>query len=230
MERLILPNSALSIASILPSLLSADSMRLGEEVSTLIAAGIQSIHLDVMDNHYVPNLTYGPEVARGLRQHFPELRIDVHLMTSSVDELIIQFATAGANRIAIHPDSSKHLDRSLQLIRDHGCQVGLALNPSTPINGIEWCVHRLDYLLIMTVNPGFGGQQLIHPVLAKIHQLHSMYPHLLLCVDGGIHHENIALVAEQGAREFVVGSALFKQSNYAQALRELCSALSDVSV
>jgi len=218
MEHLILPKS-FALHSILPSLLSADSMRLGEEVASLIAAGIKTIHLDVMDNHYVPNLTYGPEIARGLRRHFPDLIIDVHLMTASVDELIIQFAQAGANRIAIHPDSSLHLDRSLQLIREQGCLAGLALNPSCAPQQIEWCQHRLDYILIMTVNPGFGGQKIISEVLEKIAQIHLAYPELLLCVDGGINSENIAQIAQLGAEEFIVGQALFKQADYTETLK-----------
>jgi ribulose-phosphate 3-epimerase len=222
MEHLILLNTLhLSIDAILPSLLSADSMYLGDQVQALMAAGITKIHLDVMDNQYVPNLTYGPEIARGLRRHFPDIVIDVHLMTAAVDELIMQFAQAGADRIAIHPDSSRHLDRSLQLIRDQGCLAGLALNPSVSPESITWCIHRLDYVLIMTVNPGFGGQQLITPVLPKIQQLQQTYPELLLCIDGGITEDNIASIASLGAREFVMGSALFKHANYAHTLHQL---------
>ncbi len=220
----------LSLQSILPSLLSADSMRLGEEVGALMTAGINKIHLDVMDNHFVPNLTYGPEIARGLHQHFPELLIDVHLMTSSVDALIRQFAAAGARRIAIHPESSAHLDRSLQLIRDQGCLAGLALNPSTSPEVIAWTMHRLDFVLIMTVNPGFGGQLLIPEVLPKIQQIHHTYPQLLLSVDGGIQIENIAQIARLGAHEFVVGSALFKQPDYANTLHAFQAALGSIAL
>ena len=225
-----MPKPMRAVPAILPSLLSADSMRLGEEVAALMAAGITSVHLDVMDNHYVPNLTYGPEIARGLRQHFPSLLIDVHLMTSSVDELIVQFAQAGAARIAIHADSSRHLDRSLQLIRDEGCLAGLALNPSTPPEQVAWCVHRLDFVLIMTVNPGFAGQQLITPVLAKISQLHASYPQLRLCVDGGINLANITEIAHRGATEFVLGSALFSHPNYAMLLQQLQTTLDGVNL
>ncbi len=223
-----MPKQTLAIDAILPSLLSANSLCLGAEVTALMAAGVQQIHLDVMDNHYVPNLTFGPNLARALRQHFPNLLIDVHLMTTTVNDLIRQFAEAGANRIAIHPESSIHLDRSLQLIREVGCLAGLVLNPTTSTDVIDWCQHRLDFVLVMTVNPGFGGQRLIPEVMPKIQRLQQAYPQLLIVVDGGVDSNNIAQLAWLGAREFVVGSALFKHTDYQSTLLELQTTLSSV--
>lgn len=203
---------------ILPSLLSADMTRLGDEVASVMQAGADMIHFDVMDNHYVPNLTFGPAFCEALIKRFPNLPIDVHLMVTPVDSLIESFARAGAKRISIHPDASQHVDRSLQLINNLGCQAGLALNPSTPIDGLQWCMHRLDFVLIMTVNPGFGGQQLIPEIINKITEIHTLYPNLTLCVDGGINTENIAQLAKAGASEFVTGSTLFHSANYQDTL------------
>ena len=222
MEPLILPNSQTEHCySIFPSLLSADTLRLGEEVTALINTGVEMIHLDIMDNHYVPNLTFGPDLARRLHQQFPTLGIDVHLMTTPVDALIEQFATSGATRISIHPEATSHLDRSLQLIRAHGCQVGLVLNPATLIETLRWCHHRLDFILLMTVNPGFGGQTLIKELIPKITCVHKMFPSLPLCVDGGVNQKNIAALAHAGATQFIVGAALFKEKNYQHTLATL---------
>lgn len=216
MEHLILVKSV--SYQILPSLLSANLMQLGQEVDAVLQAGADMIHVDVMDNHYVPNLTFGPLVCQALRQQYAELIIDVHLMTTPVDCLIQQFAKAGADRISIHPDATIHLDRSLQLIQDLGCKAGLVLNPATPLDCITWCIHRLDFVLVMTVNPGFGGQALIPEVVTKISQLHQLYPELPICVDGGITTQNIAQLAQAGATEFVAGSAIFNSANYAETI------------
>jgi ribulose-phosphate 3-epimerase len=206
---------------ILPSLLSADLTRLGDEVEAVLAAGAESIHLDVMDNHYVPNLTFGPAFCSAFRKRFKELPIDVHLMVTPVDALIESFAKAGASRISIHPEATLHVDRSLQLIQSLGCEAGLALNPTTSIDTLHWCMHRLSFALIMTVNPGFGGQSLIPGLTEKIAHIHRLYPDLSLCVDGGISPSNIASLAKAGASQFVVGSALFHSSNYKQCITDL---------
>jgi ribulose-phosphate 3-epimerase len=202
------------VYKIAPSLLSADMAFLGDEVKKVMQAGADMVHFDVMDNHYVPNLTFGPAVCRSLIKHFPDLIVDVHLMVMPVDNLIEAFADAGAKRIAIHPDATIHLDRSLQLIKSHHCQAGLVLNPATSIDCVRWCHHRLDYLLIMTVNPGFGGQQLIPEMLSKIRELREKYPTLPICVDGGVNAKNIAELAKAGADQFVAGSAIFKSGDY----------------
>ncbi len=199
---------------ILPSLLAADLTQLKQEVEAVLDAGADMIHLDVMDNHYVPNLTFGPLVCQALRQQIPTLRVDVHLMATPVDALIQQFADSGAERISIHPDATIHLDRSLQLIQDLGCKAGLVLNPSTPADLIQWCIHRLDFVLIMTVNPGFGGQKLIPEVIPKITQIHQQYPHLAICIDGGVTTNNVKMLAHAGATEFVAGSAIFHRADY----------------
>lgn len=199
---------------IAPSLLSADMTRLGEEVSAVMQAGADMIHFDVMDNHYVPNLTIGPFICQSLAKKFPEIVIDVHLMANPVDELIIQFAKAGAKRISIHPDASIHLDRSLQLIQQQGCEAGLVLNPATSLDCLRWCLHRLDFVLVMTVNPGFGGQSLIPKIIDKIALIKQQYPDLPICIDGGVTIDNIAELAHAGATQFVAGSAIFSSDNY----------------
>lgn len=209
---------------ILPSILSADFTRLGEEITAVMQAGADMIHFDVMDNHYVPNLTFGPLLCEALHQHFEKIPIDVHLMTTPVDDLIVSFAKAGAHRISIHPDATHHLDRSLQTIQDAGCKTGLVLNPASPLDCIPWCLHRLDFLLIMTVNPGFGGQTLIPAMIKKIEQAHQLYPHLPICVDGGITTENIASIARAGATEFVAGSTIFNSNDYSKTIAMLRSA------
>lgn len=213
---------------ILPSMLAADLTCLGEEVDSVMKAGADFIHFDVMDNHYVPNLTFGPAFCEALIQRFPQLPIDVHLMVKPVDALIEAFAKTGAKRISIHPDASIHLDRSLRLIKDLGCEAGLVLNPATPIDVLTWCIYQLDFVLVMTVNPGFGGQKLIPAVIDKITQIHQLYPQLNLCVDGGVTEENIATLARAGANQFVAGSAVFKSNNYKETIDTMRNNLSTI--
>lgn len=207
--------------AILPSILSADMTCLGDEVQAVMSAGADCIHFDVMDNHYVPNLTFGPLFCSALTKKFPKVPIDVHLMVKPVDVLIESFAKAGAKRLCIHPDASRHLDRSLQIIQDLGCQAGLAFNPSASTDVLRWVAHRLSYVLIMTVNPGFGGQQLIAEVIPKITEIRKQYPGLGICVDGGVTIENIASLAKAGANQFVAGSALFNSSNYKDTIKKM---------
>ncbi len=201
---------------IAPSILSADFARLGEEVERLQAGGADLIHFDVMDNRYVPNLTIGPLVCQAIRPHV-DLPIDVHLMVTPVDELAVMFAKAGANIISFHPEASQHVDRTLALIRDHGCRAGLALNPATPLDCLDWVMDRLDLVCVMSVNPGFGGQSFIPHALQKIaairrridaHVAAGGLP-ILLEVDGGVKVSNIRAVADAGADTFVSGSGIF---------------------
>ena len=201
---------------IAPSILSADFARLGEEVGRLEAAGADMVHFDVMDNHYVPNLTVGPMVCEALRPH-TSLPIDVHLMTTPVDELAVMFAKTGAAIITVHPEASQHVDRTLSMIREHGCRAGLSLNPATPLEHLDHVMDRLDLILVMGVNPGFGGQSFIPHALAKIaavreridaHRASGGQP-ILLEVDGGVKVSNIQAIAEAGADTFVAGSAIF---------------------
>lgn len=199
---------------ILPSILSADLTKLGEEVEEVMKAGANMIHFDVMDNHYVPNLTFGPILCKSLRSRFPELPIDVHLMVKPVDSLIEEFAEVGATRISIHPESTLHLDRSLDLIKKKGCKAGIVLNPATPIDCLEWVHQYLDFVLVMTVNPGFAGQKLIKEVIQKISLIKRSYSNIPICVDGGVDVDNIAQIAKAGATEFVAGSAIFNQKSY----------------
>jgi ribulose-phosphate 3-epimerase len=213
---------------ILPSLLSADMTRLGDEVDSVMQAGADFIHFDVMDNHYVPNLTFGPTFCEALIKRFPHLPIDVHLMVTPVDALIESFAKAGAKRISIHPDATIHLDRSLQLINNLDCEAGLVLNPATSIDSLTWCCQHLGFVLVMTVNPGFGGQELITEMLPKISQIHQLFPQIDLCVDGGVTTENIASIARAGANQFVAGSAIFNSTNYNQTINSMRHQLASV--
>ena len=211
---------------IAPSLLSADFARLGEEVRAVLGAGADWIHFDVMDNHYVPNLTIGPLVCEAIRPHVAGHLIDVHLMVEPVDALVPLFAKAGAGLISFHPEASRHIDRSLGLIREQGCQAGLALNPASPLNWLDHTMDRLDLILLMSVNPGFGGQTFIPHTLQKIrhlrqriHQYHADTGRWIrLEVDGGIHPANIADIAAAGADTFVAGSAIFGQPDYRAAI------------
>src|SRR5579859_8187155 len=209
---------------IAPSVLSADFARLGDEVRAVEAAGADLIHFDVMDNHYVPNLTVGPLVCAALRPHV-KIPLDVHLMVKPVDALIPQFAKAGANIISFHPEASGHVDRTLSLIREHGCKAGLVLNPATPLSYLDHTLEKLDLVLLMSVNPGFGGQQFIESVLPKISEVRKRIAAsgkpIWLEVDGGIKVDNIAQVARAGADTFVAGSAVFGSKDYAATLRDM---------
>ena len=209
---------------IAPSILSADFARLGEEVRAVAAAGADLIHFDVMDNHYVPNLSVGPLVCAALRPHV-SVPIDVHLMVEPVDSLAVAFAKAGANIISFHPEASAHVDRTIALIRENGCKAGLALNPATPLSWLDHTLEKLDLVLLMSVNPGFGGQQFIPSVLPKIAEARKRIAatgkDIWLEVDGGIKADNIARVAAAGADTFVAGSAIFGTKDYAATIRDL---------
>ena len=202
------------MTSIWPSLLAADLLNLESQINALKAQGISTLHLDIMDNHYVPNLSFSPDLCQQIHQRFPELSIDVHLMTKPVDSLIPAFAKAGASRIAIHADTTIHLNQALATIKQLNCKAGLVLNPAEDISSLAWCHHQLDYILVMTVNPGFGGQKLIPQVLDKIRALQHNYPHIPIMVDGGVDLNNIKSLKDAGASQFVVGSALFRAPNF----------------
>ena len=216
---------------IAPSILSADFARLGDEVRAVVKAGAELIHFDVMDNHYVPNLTVGPLVCAALRPHV-EVPIDVHLMVKPVDRIIPDFAKAGANIISFHPEASEHIDRTIALIREQGCKAGLVFNPATPLCYLDHTLEKLDLVLLMSVNPGFGGQQFIPSVLPKIaevrRRIQASGREVWLEVDGGVKADNIGQVARAGADTFVAGSAIFGAKDYATAIREMRAQLAMV--
>lgn len=217
---------------IAPSILSADFARLGAEVDAVLQAGADFIHFDVMDNHYVPNLTVGPMVCKALRNYGVTAPIDVHLMVEPVDDLIVQFADAGATYITFHPEASRHVDRSLQLIKDKGCKAGLVLNPASSLEQLHYVMDKLDMLLLMSVNPGFGGQKFIPYVLDKLRAARSLidasgHP-IRLEVDGGVGLANIREVAEAGADTFVAGSAIFNAPDYSAVIAEMRAQLAQV--
>jgi len=217
---------------IAPSILSADFARLGEEVTSVLEAGADVVHFDVMDNHYVPNLTIGPMVCGALRNHGITAPIDVHLMVSPVDQMIVDFAKAGASYITFHPEATGHIDRSLQLIRDHGCKAGLVFNPATPLHCLEYLMDKLDVILLMSVNPGFGGQKFIPSTLRKLTQVRKLIDEsghkIRLEVDGGVGVQNIREIAEAGADMFVAGSAIFNSEDYAETIKAMRNELGQV--
>jgi ribulose-phosphate 3-epimerase len=214
---------------IAPSILSADFARLGEEVSNVLDAGADVVHFDVMDNHYVPNLTIGPMVCQALRKHGIVAPIDVHLMVSPVDQLILDFAKAGATYISFHPEATAHVDRSLQLIRDQGCKSGLVFNPGTPVDCLEYLMDKIDVILLMSVNPGFGGQKFIPSTLKKLEKVRKLIDDsdysIRLEVDGGVGVGNIREIADAGADMFVAGSAIFNSDDYRKTITAMRSEL-----
>ena len=217
---------------IAPSILAADFARLGDEVETVLAAGADIVHFDVMDNHYVPNLTIGPMVCKALRDYGITAPIDVHLMVSPVDRIIGDFAEAGASYITYHPEASVHVDRSLQLIKVAGCQAGLVFNPATPLDAASYVMDKIDMLLLMSVNPGFGGQSFIPTTLSKLAEarelIDSVAHDIRLEVDGGISVQNIAEVAAAGADTFVAGSAIFNQPDYRVVIEQMRAELASL--
>lgn len=217
---------------IAPSILAADFARLGEEVESVLNAGADMVHFDVMDNHYVPNLTIGPMVCKALRDYGVTAPIDVHLMVQPVDDLIRMFADAGATYITFHPEASAHIDRSLQLVRELGCKSGLVLNPATSLEHARWVMDKIDMLLLMSVNPGFGGQKFIPATLEKLKAARQLIDACgyatRLQVDGGVGVQNIAEIAAAGADTFVAGSAIFSQPDYGQVISEMRDQLATI--
>ena len=216
---------------IAPSILSANFAKLGEEVDNVLAAGADIVHFDVMDNHFVPNLTIGPMVCQALRDHGVTAPIDVHLMVEPVDQIIPQFADAGADYITFHPEASRHVDRSLQLIKDQGCKAGLVLNPATPLTELEWVLDKIDMILLMSVNPGFGGQSFIPYIKEKIVAARELIDNsgldIRLEVDGGVKADNIGELAALGADTFVAGSAIFNQDDYKKVIDNMRQNIAD---
>lgn len=208
-----------------PSILSADFARLGEDTQAVLDAGADWVHFDVMDNHFVPNMTIGPMVCKALRNHGITAPIDVHLMVQPVDDLIIEFAKAGASMITFHPEASIHVDRSINLIKENGCQAGLVFNPTTPLNILDWSLEQLDMVLLMSVNPGFGGQSFIPYVMDKITRVRSLIDatgqDIRLEIDGGVTVDNIGSLAEAGVDTFVSGSAIFGTDDYAETIAKM---------
>jgi ribulose-phosphate 3-epimerase len=219
----------MAVPWIAPSILSANFARLGAEVDAVLAAGADLVHFDVMDNHYVPNLTIGPLVCEALRKHGVKAPIDVHLMVRPVDRLVPDFARAGATYISFHPEASEHVDRTIALIREQGCRPGLVFNPATPLNWLDYTLEKLDLVLLMSVNPGFAGQQFIAGVLPKIaevrRRVRASGREIRVEVDGGIRTDNIAAVARAGADTFVAGSAIYGSSDYAATIRAMRAAI-----
>jgi ribulose-phosphate 3-epimerase len=217
---------------IAPSILSADFARLGEEVDNVLASGADIVHFDVMDNHYVPNLTIGPLVCTALRKHGVTAAIDVHLMVKPVDRIIPDFAKAGATYITFHPEATEHVDRSLQLVRDCGCKSGLVFNPATPLDYLQYVMDKIDMILIMSVNPGFGGQSFIPSSLDKLRQARKLIDasgfDIRLEIDGGVKTDNIRSIAEAGADTFVAGSAIFNTSDYKATIAQMRAELAKV--
>lgn len=217
---------------IAPSILSANFARLGDEVDNVLAAGANVVHFDVMDNHFVPNLTIGPMVCQALRDHGVTAPIDVHLMVEPVDRIVPDFAKAGASIITFHPEASRHIDRTLQLIHDEGCQAGLVFNPATPLHYLDYVMDKVDVILLMSVNPGFGGQSFIPATYDKIRQVRQRIDvsgrQIRLEVDGGVKVDNIGEIAKAGADMFVAGSAIFNQDDYAQVIRKMREELAAV--
>ena len=208
-----------------PSILSADFARLGDEVNAVLAAGADWIHFDVMDNHYVPNLTIGPLVCEALRKSGIDAPIDVHLMVSPVDQLVPEFAKAGASYISFHPEATQHVDRTIQLIRDSGCKPGLVFNPATPLNWLDYVIEKIDLILVMSVNPGFGGQKFIPQALPKLAEARARIDasgrDIRLEIDGGVKVDNAAEIARAGADTFVSGSAIFGSADYASTIKSM---------